>query len=483
MNLLSENFEKNAEFIGREREIEKLKKIADVEESSILIVSGRRRCGKTELIEQSYRHRNVLKFEGIEGKDEDYQRSMVIRKLAQYANDPMINKMATPHWLDVFEILYSFVKEGVWTVYFEEVQWLADYKDTFISELKVAWDNQFRHNPNIIVILCGSSPSFMLKKVVYSKSLYNRSQHEIHLRPFTLTETRLFLPQRSAREIMDIYLTLGGIPEYLKRVKLYSSLFLGVCEESFLPNSYFSQEYQRIFVSSMNHNPHYKAILNYLSQQRFASREQIGNYLNVQTGGRLSELLEELCLCGFVTKYSPYNLKENSKLARYCISDAYLQFFYKFIAPKLQEIKQGKYQEHATKALNFQEYQQWLGYAFERYCLNNAHHIAKILGFSGIQYTAGCYYNRTTNKENPGFQIDLLFDRKDHVITVCEIKYTQNQIGTAVIEAFEKKLIALKNDKKKTLHKVLISASGAETALINRHYFDEIITLDQLLLP
>jgi hypothetical protein len=321
----------------------------------------------------------------------------------------------------------------------------------------------------------------MLKKVVYSKSLYNRSQYEIHLHPFTIAETLAFLPKRSKREVMDAYLTLGGIPEYLKHIQTYSSLFLGICEESFLPNSYFSQEYQRIFVSSMSDNPHYKSILDYLSQQRFATREQIANHLTLKAGGRLSELLEELCLCGFVKKYSPYNLNDNSKLARYQINDAYLQFFYKFIYPQRNDIQQGKYQHHATKALNLQAYQQWLGYAFERHCVSNAHHIAEILGFSGIKYSAGTYYNRTTSKTNPGYQIDLLFDRKDHVITVCEIKYTQHAIGTAAIDEFEKKCALLKNNQNKTLHKVLISASGADNALMNAHYFDEVITLDRMI--
>lgn len=166
---------------------------------------------------------------------------------------------------------------------------------------------------------------------------------------------------------------------------------------------------------------------------------------------------------------------------RYQINDAYLQFFYKFIHPQLSDIQQGKYQNQPTKALNLQEYQQWLGYSFERYCLNNAHRIAEILGFFGVQYTAGAYYNRATTKKDPGYQIDLLFDRKDHVITVCEIKYTQNKTGTAVIDEFEKKLALLKNPKNKTVHKVLISASGADNALINHHYFDSILTLDDFI--
>jgi AAA+ ATPase superfamily predicted ATPase len=467
-------------FVGRRAEWQRLKVLGETKDPAILVVYGRRRIGKTELLEQVYADRNVLKFEGIRGKSLGEQKSHVLWQLSQYLQDPLIAKLKMDTWVEIFQLIYERVPEGRWTIYFEEVQWLANYEDAFISELKFAWDNYFRHREGWLIILCGSAPSFIVNHIIFSKSLYNRSQHELHLREFRLTETTEFMSSRSKREIMDAYLTVGGIPEYLKWCKTSASVLISICENSFLPEGFFAKEYERIFVSSLAENKHYKAIIQFLAQVRFATREEILRHLNVSSSGTLSDILKDIELCGFIEKYVPYNLGQESVLARYCISDYYLQFYYKFIYPINVDIQKGRFQENPVGAMNMDTYQKWLGFAFERFCRRRHHLIAKILGFHGIQYQAGAFYNKKTQKEKPGFQFDLVFDRKDHVITLCEIKYTQTKIGVGVIEEFERKLEIFQNSKKKTIQKVLISAEGASDSLITRHYFDRVITLEGL---
>lgn len=467
-------------FIGRKFEQAKLFDISKQSEASSIIVYGRRRVGKTELLEQTFKKRNILKFEGVEGEGEDVQREFVIRKLAAYTGNPLLKKLKVENWLDVFDAIHEYTKKGKWTVYFEEVQWLANYKDHFVNQLKTAWDNAFRYNPKLIVILCGSSPSFMIKQVVHSKSFYNRSQYEIHLKEFSLIEAKEFLSKHSNREVMNAYLTIGGIPEYLKRLKKCSSIFLGICEQSFLPDGYFTKEYKRIFISSMKESPYYESIILFLSRCRFATREEIAKYVNLEPGGRLSNYLEELEYCGFINKYQPYHLSKQSKLSRYEIADAYLQFYFKFIEPELDNIEMGRYVSHPTDAIKADDYHQWLGYSFERYCRRYAYVIAEKLGFSGVKYKSGAFYNRKTNQSEKGYQIDLLFDRTDHVLTICEIKYTQTKVGVKVIDDFERKLELFENKKNKTIQKILISADGAQQAVIDRHYFDRILTTDDL---
>lgn len=188
-----------------------------------------------------------------------------------------------------------------------------------------------------------------------------------------------------------------------------------------------------------------------------------------------------MLVCGFIEKYTPYNLDDSGKLVRYCIQDPYLHFYYKFIKPIEGKIKKGDFNNTPTVALRTSSYEQALGYAFERYCRRYSRNIAKILGFSGIQYRDGAYFNRKSSEENPGLQIDLIFDRDDSVITVCEIKYSKNHSKTKIIEEFEKKLEFLPNPKQKSIQKVLICANGAEKALIDKRYFDNIITLEDLL--
>lgn len=478
--IVPKRIKKMENFVGRHAEWKRLTAVGQTKEPAILVVYGRRRVGKTELLEQVFATRNILKFEGIRGKSQEEQKTHVMWQLSEYVQDPLLAKLKMDTWVEVFKLICDCVPEGKWTIYFEEVQWLADYKDAFISELKFAWDNYFRYREGWLVILCGSAPSFIVNHVILSKSLYNRSQHELHLKEFGLDETKQFLTPRSHREVMDAYLTVGGIPEYLRWCKNSSSVFTSICKNAFTPDSFFSREYERIFVSSLAENKHYKTIIQFLANVRFATREEIFNYLKISSTGTLSNLLKDIELCGFIEKYTPYNLNEESHLSRYCIADHYLQFYYKFIKPIDSEIERSSFQKDPISAIKMDSYQKWLGFAFERFCRHRHQLIAKILGFHGIHYLAGAFYNKKTQKNDPGFQFDLIFDRDDRVITLCEMKYAQTKIGIGVIEEFERKLELFPNQKKKTLQKVLITTEGANDSLITRHYFDRVITLDDL---
>lgn len=477
---------KNPNFIGRSYELEKIKALRNADEAAILIVYGRRRVGKTELLEQAFIDRNILKFEGIEGLSEQDQQQQCLEKLAFYAEDKLIAKLKIKSWLEFFELLADYVKNGTWTIYLEELQWLANYQPTLIAELKHAWDNNFRYNNKLILILCGSSPSFMIDQVIHSKALYNRSQTEIHLQEFNILEAKQFMPKRSNREIFDAYLTIGGIPEYLKWVNKESSIFLGLCKNSFCPNTFFVNEYDKIFTSSLAANKYYRQIIKILSKNRFAPRNYILKQLEAHSGGKITDLLDDLEKCGFIEKYHPYNAGEHSILVRYNISDNYLQFYNKFIAPIKKNINNGDYVANAQLAIRVDSYQKWLGFSFERWCRKNHMLIARILGFSNVQYTAGTYFNRASQRgaaggADAGFQIDLLFDRADNVVTICEIKYLINQVTAKVISDFEQKIALFNNKKNKTIHKVLITSSEPDNNLKNKGFFDRIITLDLLL--
>lgn len=470
----------NVHFIGRKSEKEYILEAANAGEASILVVYGRRRVGKTELIEHILHGRNLIKLEGVEDGDTQAQMYRVLYQLSKALNDQYITRMQFKTWLELFDFIASKLPSGKCTLYLEELQWLAEYKNELISDLKYVWDNRLRHNPNLLLVLCGSSPSFMRNQVVHSKALYNRSMYEINLTEFSLSEAQEFLGNRAHREVMDAYLTVGGIPEYLKRIKKHSSIQIGICEESFKKNSYFSNEKNRIFISSFASNVHYEEIVDYLSQVKFASKQEIEKQLHTKGGGNLTAVLKDLELCGFIERYQPYQAGSNSNMVRYCIADSYLRFYFKFISPLSDRIQQGDYNLNPLHTLNKESYQKWLGLSFERFCRNHSQMIATIIGFSAVRYKSGAFFNRTTIKEQMGYQIDLIFDRADYVLTICEIKYTQSKIGVEVIDEFEKKLRMMPDPKGKTIEKVLISASGATDALLARGYFDRIITLEDI---
>ena len=475
------NVKKHKNFLGRENELEKLKKIASVKESSIIIMYGRRRIGKTELLEQSFRDRNILKFEGIEGLAEKEQLASAMSQLAQYTGDLILSKVTIDSWREFFQLLVKYTSEGLWTIYLEELQWLANYESKLISELKYVWDNYFRHNENLILILCGSAPSFMLDHVVHSKALYNRSQHEFHLKEFNIFEASLFLKGRSNKEIMDAYLTVGGVPEYLKWISRESSVFLGLCKNSFSSGGFFLCEYEKIFTSSLSKNKYYKEIIEILSKRKFATRGELVKTLKATSGGSLTNVLLDLEKSGFINTYHPFNLKENTTLARYSIDDNYLHYYFKFIHPIRKNIESGMYDQNPKSALKLDSYYKWLGFSFERFCRKYHYIIAKILQFGGVHYQSGVFFSKATEASCPGYQLDLIFERADNVYTICEIKYLQSKVGSEVIADFEKKLALFPNKKNKTIHKVLICSEGVDSALVERSYFDEVITCSELL--
>lgn len=471
---------KNTRFIGREHEFSLLAQIERQHEASIIIVYGRRRVGKTELLEQTFRDRNILKFEGLEGKSENAQKTHILTELAKYFEDPYIAKLQLNEWKEIFSYIATRIEHKKITLYFEEVQWLADYQTDFISELKYVWDNQFRHNENLILILCGSAPSFMISKVVKSKALYNRSQWDLPIDPLSLSEAKALFPRHELRSIMDAYLVVGGIPEYLKKLNKTSSVFLSLCQQSFIKGSFFSTEYKRIFISSLSEDKHYKMIIEFLSQKKFATRNEILKHLDITSNGNITALLEDLITCGFIRRYTPFNANDSSLLARYYINDNYLQFYFKFIRPVEDRITNRDFQEKPSSAIKLDTFYKWLGFAFERFCHQHYSLIAKKLGFGSVHYKAGPYFSRKTEANTPGFQIDLIFERDDRVYTICEIKYLQSKINTTIIEEVERKLALFPNKKKYSIQRVLICALGAEQSLIDRAYFDDILTIEDL---
>jgi hypothetical protein len=454
--------------------------IGETERPTILVVYGRRRIGKTELIEQTYFNRRIFKLEGIENKPKLQQIEQVLYQLSKYLEDPHIAKLSYKNWVEVFDFIADRIDLNDSILYFEEVQWLANYEDDLISELKYVWDNRFRHNKNFVLVLCGSSPSFMINHVLHSKALYNRSITELHLDELSIQECQQLLKKSSQREVMTAYLTIGGIPEYLLRLPSSLSVLLGIAEQSFVQNSYFLNEYKRIFISSMAKNPYYIKTIEYLSRKRFATRDEISNHLKITTGGSLTDLLNDLELCGFIEKYIPYNSDPNSLLSRYCIRDSYLMFYYKFIKPISKKISQGVYNNDPIKALKMPTFEKWMGFAFERFVRRNAHWIAKILGFQGIEYRSGVFFNRSTNQQESGYQFDLVFERSDHVYTLCEIRYYSDLVGTSIISEMESKIALFPKKKSFSIQRVLITTEGASKALIERNYFDAIITLSDL---
>jgi hypothetical protein len=467
--------------IGRNDEVSKLTKIANLEEASIIIVHGRRRAGKTSLIEEVYKKRNLIKIEGIEDKkrDKSFQIESFLEQLSRIFKNPTIRKIRYQSWREPLIELAEKVKTGEYTIFLDELQWLASYESELVSELKYIWDNYLKKNKQLILVLCGSSASFMVSEVLHSKALYNRSMHEIALSPLDLDQTLEFLGEKYNRhQALEALLCVGGIPEYLKYLKADSSVYLSFCKAAFVKSGFFVDEAQRLFVSSLANNLNYKRIVELIGLKDILSREGILKNIGLKSGKNVTSLLNDLELSGIIYPTTSYNnTTVKTKLIRYELKDPYLRFYYKFILKNLRAINSAAFNKSPTQVLPISSYYQALGYSFEHYCHCNAHRIAEGLGFAAVSYSAGPLIRRG---DGNNIQLDLVFARADRVVTVCEVKYLNKAADIEVGKTHQNRISNLKLKPNQRIESVLIAPNGYTERLRASNIFDKIIGINEI---
>jgi len=434
------------EFWGRQKEIAQLRDW-DQDKSRFSVVYGRRRIGKTRLIEEAFSKNRILKIEGLEGQSSKEQKSIFIESLVNFFNlkiDPhSINKNQS--WRNLFKWLSELIGDTKTIVFFDELQWLAANKTSLVSDLKYCWDNFFKKENCIHLIVCGSISSFMVKKVIKSKALYGRIHFEINLQPLLLPEIQgVFKPERSHADITLIYMAVGGIPQYLEMIDKTKSSLLNLQQLCFRKNGYLVNEFERLFASHFGTNQHYINIVKYLAQNNWGERSTLEKACSLDSGGRISEYLENLEDAGFIEKYFSIDKVNAVRCSRYRISDQYLRFYFKFIKPNLSLIQRGDDSNSIQTYLPDKKFDAWKGLAFESFCLNHHHLISKHLGFSGVQYHVGSWFGGQNHEKA---QIDMMFIRADRTILICEIIYQTKPIGKSIIPDVEKKLLFIQTRK------------------------------------
>ncbi len=472
-------------FVGRTKELDSLRRWqmeAHPRRSQISAVYGRRRIGKTRLVEQAAKGTRFFKFEGLEGEDEAAQRAHFTHTLFGYSANLAHKLFRSDNWIDHLQLLSAFLGDEPAIVFFDEFQWMAAEKPDLVSRLKYAWDNFFDKHNQVHLILCGSISSFIVKKVINSKALYGRIDHILHLKAMSVQELgNAFLRDRSTTDHLDYYLCVGGVPKYFELYDRSKSVRLNLQSLCFTQDAYFNNELERLFVSHFGKSAHYRQVIENLALKRFAKREDIIAQTSLSPGGRASVVLDELELGDFIESYGPVHNSDSRILKRYRIVDYFLRFYYAFIHPIKQQIGPNTLPLH--RALPDQKYAIWRGLAFEHYCRQNAATIARILGFSAVRYQCGAWFRRAEMRS--GAQVDLIFTRADGVITLCEVKYSES-LGTDVFRQTQRKTQALLDSplnkgKDFTIEKVLVTALPAPKAVIEEGYFSRIITLDELL--
>jgi len=408
---------------GRKKEVAILEEALASSEAEMISVIGRRRVGKTFLIKTVYHKKIAFQITGTQHAPRKEQlRNFAIQLKKASSNEATLK---TPKdWLEAFYLLSELLetklsKEKI-VVFLDEVPWMATHKSGFLRGLSWFW-NSWAVDKNIVVAICGSAASWMIKKVVNHRGgLHNRITRRIRLNPFTLSETEEYLSQRGIPfdryQTIQIYMAIGGIPHYLKEIKKGKSAAQNVNDICFSESGILRDEFSRLYTSLFDRADRHISIIKLLAQKRKGlTRNEIAEHADMAKGGTVSNVLEELSESGFISSFRPFGKKKKDILYR--LTDEYSLFYLYFIEGKEHEGENTWHHLSQTAA-----YKSWSGYTFESICLKHIPQIKRALSIAGISSLSSSFYKKGTAKEE-GTQIDLLIDRKDHVINLFEIKF------------------------------------------------------------
>lgn len=466
-------------FLGREKELEILEKRYKSARSELVVIYGRRRIGKSRLLEEfTKKKKNKLCFEGLEDASTKEQIKHFLDILRKQHKDPYLGNLDS--WEQVFsyitdQVIPAFEKKKLILV-FDEFQWMAVGRKKLVSLLKFYWDNHWK-NSKVMLVLCGSIASFMVNKVIKSKALFGRINQKILLKGLSpKLAKKMFLKKRGDEEVLRYLMIFGCIPRYLEEINLNQSLRKNMNELCFSNNGFMIEEYEKIFYNQFKDAKIYQQVAKALSD-RPLGLSGIAKKLKVKTiGGSFQQIIRNLEDAGIISSYISFDMPHNTKYKKFKLTDEYLVFYYKYIFPNLRSIKEER-SSRLFEELCESKWQSWLGIAFERFCFKNANYIAQKLGFSDELINVSPYYGKSDEK----FQIDLIFERSGKVITICEVKYYDKQISTSIIPEFSRKCDLLKLPEEYTVEKALITIKGIDKALEESQYFHHVLNVKDIL--
>jgi uncharacterized protein len=456
-------------FIGRQRELERLKALYRKKIPSLIVMKGRRRIGKSRLIAE-FASRNTDKafwdFSGLapqRGFTAQKQRDHFARRLATLSKLP---PLTFGDWDDAFEHLSLQLKEGD-IVLFDEISWMGSKDPTFISKLKAWWDNQKHH---IFFVICGSVSPWIEDNILNSTAFFGRINLTLTLNPLSIPESANFLRKMGFKssdyDHYKLLSILGGIPWYLEQIDPSISVDENIKQLAFDQNGLLVLEFDRIFHDLFNtRGSRYKKILEILKDGA-KTLSDLRTLLNFSHSGTLGQMMEHLVVAGFVHKQALWSFKTEKPLKQslYRLADPYTRFYLKVIKPNLPKISVGGFKDIDHQPIR--EVDDHLGVQLEYLLLQNRPLLLKSMGISGAQIVADGPYRQSTTTAHKGCQIDYLVQTVTKNIFICEFKFRKRELGSEVIQEVHDKISALKVPKGFATLSVLFHLGGVSSSTL-----------------
>jgi uncharacterized protein len=472
--------------IGRKKEIEKINQLLYSERSEFLAVTGRRRIGKTYLIDTLLQEHYCFSMTGIQNGNVSAQLVNFGVKLMEYdgSTEPKIPKNWQHAFLQLKTYLKTLDKGRKHVIFIDELPWVATPKSGFIQMMAHFWNDYLSKEPHFLLVICGSATSWISQKIINDTGgLHNRITENIHLYPFTLAETQAFLQQKglqfTQQEVAKIYMTLGGVPFYLENLKKGESYAASIERICFSPNGILHNEYSNLFHALFSNPEVHIQILSALSSRQYGmNHNEIMQFMGLkQPTGSYQRAIEDLLVSDFIVETTSFGKKKRG--STYRLVDEFTIFYHRFMKPN-RKYTQGLWQQLAET----QSYKIWAGYAFETLCHKHIDVIKRSLGIASV-YTEIFSISIPNSDATEGFQIDLLIDRKDNCINLCEIKF-YNGVFTITKEEYEQ-MVTLRQrfidftGTKKQVFLTYITNHGVAPNAYAREIVDAEVRLEELL--
>ncbi|MGM9869163.1 MAG: ATP-binding protein [Sodaliphilus sp.] len=466
--------------IGRDLEIKALEQKYASRQSEFVAVFGRRRVGKTFLVRECFARRFAFQVSGIANTN---TRGQLTNFHATLCRQAKVKLPKPKNWIEAFELLINHLEQcpdGKKVVFLDELPWMDTPYSKFIQALEHFWNGWASMRSDILLIVCGSATSWMTNNLINSHGgLHNRVTYRIHIEPFTLNECeRYFATYRfgyNRYQIAQCYMAMGGIPFYLNMMQKGLSVDQNIDLLFFKRNALLQNEFHNLFASLFSNSDKYIDVVASLAKKNMGlTRDEIILATKgINSGGELTTILRNLEQCGFVRKYRAFGKTMRNTI--YQLIDPFTLFYYRFL--------QGYSNADEVSWIEMQgkpSYYNWLGHAFETLCLNHANQIKQELGIIGMETHISAWKSR---KVTPGAQIDLVIDRADQTINLCEMKFSKSKFS--IDAAYEKILnqiinaVQLETNTRKALQLVMVTTYGVEqnihSGIVNKE-----VTLDSL---
>ena len=458
--------------IGRETEQQKLREAFKSECSEFVAVYGRRRVGKTFLIRETFGYKFTFQHAGLANADKDSQLEAWVDSLKEYGLKD-VEKPKT--WIQAFSLLKDVVRKSRTkkkVLFIDEMPWMDTQHSGFVSALEHFWNGWASARKDVLLIVCGSATSWIINKIIKNHGgLHNRVTYKIPVRPFTLKECEAYANGKklgmSRRQLLECYMVMGGIPFYWSFLKRERSLAQNIDDLFFSPDGELSGEFDELYSSLFKNPDHYISIVTTLGKKRIGmTRSELIKEGHIINNGNLTKALKDLEYCGFIRKYAP--LGKKSRGAVYQLIEFYTLFYFKFINGNLNN-------DPHFWSLNQESpvYYTWSGLAFERVCFAHISQIKSALGIGGVLSSVYSWHSSKEATKQKGAQIDMLIDRNDQVIDICEMKYSRSRysIDANDHDILQNKISRLRVETKtiKAIHIVIVTTIG----LSQNEFYDD----------